>query len=240
MSEILLEARGLALGYGGEPVLRGVDWTVRPGEAWFLLGSNGCGKTTLVRGVLGLLPPLAGSLHLDTTQVTRDQIGFVPQRSRTHTNLPTTVREFVGLGAVGLSASARGERDLADALERSGLEGLDDRDLSALSGGQRQRALVARALVRRPRLMILDEPTEGLDVSSEEVFLETLEALRRDAGLTLVFVTHALHIAARCASHVALFAGGSVRTGPRDELLTAGLLQEAFGVPPERLQALRL
>ena len=238
MSEAVVEARGLALGYGGEPVLSCVDWSVRPGESWFLLGPNGCGKTTLVRGVLGLLRPLAGSLRVGG--VRREEIGFVPQRSRTQPRLPTTVREFVGLGAVGVPAAARRPDDLPRALERCGLEGLGARDLRALSGGQRQRALVARALVRRPRLLILDEPTDGLDVTSEETFLETLEALRRDAGLTLIFVTHALHIAARCASHVALFAGGSVRSGPRDALLAPGPLEEAFGVPPERLAALRL
>ena len=238
MTQAILEAHGLELGYGGQPVLSGVEWTVRAGEAWFLLGSNGSGKTTLVRGVLGLLPPRAGSLRL--AGVRREEIGFVPQRSRAHPNLPTTVGEFVGLGAVGLAANARRPSDLAEALERSGLRGLDGRDLRALSGGQRQRALVARALVRRPRLLIVDEPTEGLDVVSEEDFLQTLEGLRRDSGLTLLFVTHSLHIAARCASHVALFAAGRVQTGPRDELLAPGPLEEAFGVPPERLQVLRL
>lgn len=236
----LISARGLALGYRGQPVLRDVDWTVRSGESWFLLGPNGCGKTTLVRGVLGLLAPLAGTLVRDPIIASLENTGFVPQRSHTNPTLPTTIGEFVALGAVGIPRSARDEEALPWALDRVGLGGFADRDLRALSGGQRQRALVARALVRRPRLLVLDEPTEGVDVASEEVFLETLEALRREEDLTLLFVTHKLRIAARHATHVALFRRGRMRAGPRDAILDPVHLEAAFGVPPDRLDELRL
>ncbi len=236
----VIEARGLALGYRGRPVLVGVDWTVCAGEYWFLLGPNGSGKTTLLRAVLGLLPPSAGTLRRDPDAASLEQTGFVPQRSRTNPTLPTTVREFVGLGAVGLPRAARDPDSLAWALERVGLAGLAGRDLRALSGGQRQRALVARALVRRPRLLVLDEPTAGLDVASAEAFLETIDELHRTERLTLLFVTHELHTAARFATHVALFSDGRVRAGPRDAVLVRADLEAAFGVPPERLDGLRL
>jgi ABC-type cobalamin/Fe3+-siderophores transport system ATPase subunit len=114
------------------------------------------------------------------------------------------------------------------------------RDLRSLSGGQRQRALVARALVRRPRLLVLDEPTEGLDVASEETFLGTIDALHREEHLTLLFVTHKLRTAARYATHVALFTGGGMRAGPRDAVLEPSVLESAFGVPLDRLDELRL
>jgi ABC-type Mn2+/Zn2+ transport system ATPase subunit len=239
--EIVIEARGLALGYGAHLVLSGVDLEVRAGEAWFLLGPNGSGKTTLLSAILGLLPPRAGSLRLHPQLAARDRIGFTPQKSALNPTLPTSVHEFVSLGAVGLrlTRSQRGER-LAWALERAGLAGLAARDLHSLSGGQRQRALVARALVRRPHLMLLDEPTEGLDVASEQALLQTLEALRREEGLTLLFVTHKLRLAARFASHVALFHAGRVVAGPRAATLAREVVEQAFGVPPELLEELRV
>jgi zinc transport system ATP-binding protein len=239
-AETLIEARGLALGYRGEAVVSGVDWSVQAGEYWFLLGPNGSGKTTLLRGVLGLIPPLAGSVHRHPLLGSLENTGFVPQRSHTNPTLPTTIREFVALGAVGIPRESRDPDSLSWALGRVGLGGLAERDLRALSGGQRQRALVARALVRRPRLLVLDEPTEGIDVASEEAFLETLETLRREARLTLRFVTHKLRTAARHASHEALSGNGAVRAGPRDAVLRPAELEAAFGVPVSRLDELRL
>ena len=240
MPRAVIEARGLTLGYRGRAVLSRVDWTVGRGEYWFLLGPNGSGKTTLLRGVLGLLAPFSGSLRRDPATASLEQTGFVPQRSRINPTLPTTVREFVGLGSVGLPRRSRDPGSLDWALARAGLAGLAGHDLRALSGGQRQRALVARALVRRPRLLVLDEPSEGLDVASEEAFLETIDELHRSERLTLLFVTHKLRIAARYATHVALFADGRLRAGPRDAVLVASDLEATFGVPPERLDELRL
>jgi ABC-type Mn2+/Zn2+ transport system ATPase subunit len=236
----VIEVRNLDVGYPRRLVLSGVDWTVRAGEYWFLLGPNGSGKTTLVHAVLGVLQPLAGSIELDPATASLEHTGFVPQRSRTNPTLPTTVREFVSLGAVGLPRTKRDDGSLAWALARAELADLADRDLRALSGGQRQRALVARALVRRPRLLVLDEPTEGLDVASEEAFLATIEQLHREEQLTVLFVTHKLRIAARYATHVALFAEGRVRAGARDQVLVPADLEATFGVPLDRLDELRL
>jgi ABC-type Mn2+/Zn2+ transport system ATPase subunit len=229
---------GLAVGYRGRAVITDVDWTVRAGDYWFLLGPNGSGKTTLLRAVLGLITPLAGSLQRDPELASLPHTGFVPQQSRTNPTLPTTVREFVSLGAVGLRQ--RDPTSLAWSLARVGIADLAQRDLRALSGGQRQRALVARALIRRPRLLVLDEPTEGLDVASEEAFLAAIAELQQEERMTLLFVTHKLRIAARHATHVALFQAGRVRAGPRDAVLVPADLEAAFGVPIERLDELRL
>jgi ABC-type Mn2+/Zn2+ transport system ATPase subunit len=236
----VIEVRNLAVGYPGRRVLADVHWRVSPGEYWFLLGPNGSGKTTLLRAVLGLLQPLAGTIERDPSSASLEHTGFVPQQSRVNPTLPTTVREFVALGAVGLARSARTAGALEWALARVGLPDLAQRDLRALSGGQRQRALVARALVRRPRLLVLDEPTEGLDVASEEGFLATIEDLHREEQLTVLFVTHKLRIAARYATHVALFAAGRVRAGARDAVLVPADLEATFGVPLDRLDELRL
>jgi len=228
--ETLIRACGLGLGYGGQPVVTGIDLEVRAGEVWFLLGPNGSGKTTLLRAVLGLLPAADGELWLHGDVSDRAHVGYVPQRCEWNAALPTTVREFVGLGFVGTrSVAAERTAALRWALERVGLEALARSDFRALSGGQRQRALVARALVRRPRVLLLDEPTEELDVTSAGVLLDTLAQLVREEGTTLVFVTHALALAERFATHVALFSSGRVVAGPRDAVLADGALQRAFG-----------
>jgi zinc transport system ATP-binding protein len=216
----VLRARGARLGYRRQAVLSGVELCVRPGEFWFFLGRNGSGKTTLLRGILGLLAPLAGQLERHPALCARERLGYVPQRSQQNPSLPTTVHEFVTLGFVGIHLDRRRRAEqLAWALERTHLAELVHQDYWALSGGQRQRALVARALVRRPSLLVLDEPTEGFDVPTEESLLRTLADLRAEDGLTILFVTHKLSVAERFATHVALFAEGRVAAGPRDAVL---------------------
>jgi zinc transport system ATP-binding protein len=230
--DILLAAHAVTLGYGTTPVLRDVALSVRAGEFWFLLGPNGEGKTTFLRAVLGALSPRAGHLALHDALADRAALGFVPQRCAPNPILPTTVREFVALGLVGLSL-ALGERQarLEWALAHAGLAGLERQSYWALSGGQRQRALVARALVRRPRLLVLDEPTNHLDFLIEAGILALLADLQREEGTAILFVTHALHLAQRYATHVALFHGGVVEAGPAVELLRPERLARAYGQP---------
>jgi ABC-type cobalamin/Fe3+-siderophores transport system ATPase subunit len=231
MTEAAIETQGLVLGYRGRIVLRDVDITIRPGEFWFLLGPNGAGKTTLLRALLGVLPPLAGRLAFHGDLAGRQRIGVVPQRCDLNPALPTTVREFVLLGTVGARAPRREERDrLAWALEHAGLAGMESRSYWALSGGQRQRALVARALVRRPSLLILDEPTSNLDPAAEDALLRLLNELRRTQELTLVFVTHDVEVAARYGTHLALVSAGRVRAGLARDLLAPDILGDVFGV----------
>jgi ABC-type Mn2+/Zn2+ transport system ATPase subunit len=231
-NESLFTARGLSLGYGERVVLHDVDLEVHQGQYWGWIGPNGSGKSTLLRGFLGLLRPLAGTLDVAPRLVDRARVGYVPQRSELSDALPTTVRELVELGLVR-SAVPRGERGeaVAWALAHAGLTGMERRDLWSLSGGQRQRALVARALVRRPELLVLDEPTEGLDVATQDALLETLGVLHREARLTLIVVTHRLEIARERADHVALFLDGRVSAGPRDVVLGSQAAQNAFRGP---------
>ncbi len=229
--ESLLSARGLRLGYGDRTILDGVELTIRSGEFWFLLGPNGHGKTTLLRALLGRLPPMNGQIERRGEFACPACLGFVPQHCALNPTLPTTVREFVGLGLVGIHAdkSQRRER-LTWALARVGLAGSQHTDYWSLSGGQRQRALVARALVRRPRLLIADEPTSGLDLSVEAILLESLTELNRQERLTLIIVGHDLAVAARYGTHVALIHDGHVHAGPIHEIMTAENLRCAYGV----------
>jgi ABC-type Mn2+/Zn2+ transport system ATPase subunit len=225
-----LSVKGAQLGYPRAVVLENVDLQVGRGEFWFVIGPNGSGKTTLLRTLLGLLEPQDGRVERDSRSASRARTGFVPQQCEFSHALPTTVREFVSLGAIGGDRpSSKREEDLVWALERAQLEGMGDRNYWSLSGGQRQRALVARALVRRPSLLVLDEPTEGMDLGSQEKFLVTVEALHRDEGSTILFVTHHIEIAARYATHVALVYEGQLIADGRDRVLQAELLTRAFG-----------
>src|SRR5262245_23195096 len=228
-ADLLLAAEDLTLRYRGSPVLHGVDLEVRGGEFWFLIGPNGSGKTTLLRAIVGQLRPAAGRLELHPMLRDRAAIGFVPQRCEPNPILPTTVREFVTLGLVGIRASEAERRErLAWALAHVGLDGLERRSYWELSGGQRQRALVARALVRRPRLLILDEPTNNLDFLIERGILDLLAALHREERTTVLFVTHALHLAERYGTHVALFGDGSVAAGLAGALLRPEQLAQYY------------
>jgi ABC-type Mn2+/Zn2+ transport system ATPase subunit len=232
--KVLLKATGLSLGYGRRIILRDVNLTVSPGEFWGFLGANGEGKTTLVRAILGGLVPRAGQLWLDPELGRYECIGFVPQRCDINPTLPTTLGEFTLLGLVGISAAPHERRErLTWALDKVGLGSLEAKDYWALSGGQRQRALVARALVRRPSVLILDEPTNGLDLAAEDALLRFLAALNQKEHLTILFVTHNIAIAARYASHLALFHGGTVVSGSREQTLNRQTLAHAYGVGVE-------
>ncbi len=229
-TNVLFDARALALGYGRNVILRDVTLTVHGGEYWFLLGPNGTGKTTLLRTLLGMLPPHGGSLRRDAAGAPA-HVGFVPQHAALAPTLPTTVREVVSLGLVGLDLT-RAERRLRihEALDQVDLEGASARDYWALSGGQQQRTLVARALARRPRVLVLDEPMSGLDLVAEDRLLPLLAAWHRERGLTILYVTHAVALARRYASHVCLFARGSAIAGARDEVLVPANLEATYGV----------
>jgi ABC-type Mn2+/Zn2+ transport system ATPase subunit len=228
--KVVIAVEGLALAYGRRKVLDAIDLEIREGDFCFFIGPNGSGKTTLIRAILGMLRPRAGRLWLNSDLARLDRVGFVPQRSDLNTALATTVREFVLLGLAGIAVHRREQaKRLQWALARVGLEPLAGADYWSLSGGQRQRTLVARALVRRPRLLILDEPTKGLDLPSEEAFVRLTADLNRQESLTVIFVSHDVALAARHATSVALFSSGTVVFGSPDTVLTAANLQRAYG-----------
>lgn len=226
----ILVATDLCLGYGDHTVLQDVNLEVRAGEFWVFLGQNGSGKTTLLRAFLGLIAPRSGHIWLHPQRAHREHIGFVPQRCDLNPTLPTTVQEFVLLGLVGLRLSRREESErLSSALDKMGLAERAESNYWSLSGGQRQRALVARALVRRPTLLILDEPTNNLDLATEDALLQLLGTLNKDEQQTLLFVTHDIAVAARYATHIGLLHAGTVLAGPRRTVLTKSNLEPIYG-----------
>lgn len=225
-SDVVLETTNLSVGYGNLVVLGRVNLTIRAGELWFVLGRNGSGKTTLLHALLGLLKPQAGRLHRQVA----NGVGFVPQRCDINPTLPITIREFVGLGLVGTGLNRATQMEYLDrALRTLGLDQLGHKNYWTLSGGQRQRALVARALVRRPALLILDEPTNNLDLAAENDFLQTLADIHKREHNTSLFVTHNLGLAERYATHIGLVAQGTVIAGPKAQVLNESNLDRVYG-----------
>ncbi|WP_410815430.1 metal ABC transporter ATP-binding protein [Micromonospora sp. 050-3] len=188
------------VGYDGRPVLRDISLTVTAGEVVAILGANGSGKSTLIRAVLGLVPISAGSVILFDRPLRRfrqwARIGYVPQRLGAGGGVPATVREVVASGRLArrgvLRPPGRADRSAVDAALRA--VGLADRagdPVSTLSGGQQQRTLIARALAGQPELLVLDEPTAGVDAASQEAFAGALRDFVSEGG-TVLLVAHEL------------------------------------------------
>jgi iron complex transport system ATP-binding protein len=233
----VLEARGLGVGYRGRLVGRDIDFDLAAGEVLCLLGPNGGGKTTLFRTLLGILPPLAGTVRLDgrplaewSRQALATRLAYVPQ---THAGLLAfTVEEVVLMGRTArlprFATPSPADRAMARrCLERLGIGQLGDRLYTEISGGERQLALIARALAQEAAVLILDEPTASLDFGNQLRVLREIDALRNQ-GLSILMSTHQPEHALRVADRVALLkAGRIVAQGGRD-LTTASALADLY------------
>ncbi len=186
----------VSLGYGGVVVSERVSFCVQKGDYFCIVGENGSGKSTLMKVLLGLLPPLGGQVvwREDTR---RSDIGYLPQRSEVQADFPASVREVVLSGCVGRSDfrlwASRAHRQRAKAcMERLAIAELGERSFRQLSGGQQQRVLLARALCSAETILLLDEPTAGLDPHAASEFYELVRHLNREEGVTVIMVTHDL------------------------------------------------
>jgi zinc transport system ATP-binding protein len=211
----------------GVPVLADVDLTVEEGEFVAVAGPNGGGKTTLIRLVLGLERPLVGTIDVFGRPATKRgrsrRIGYLPQRAGTEGEAPVTVRELVSAGRLAPSGIVgplrRADRDAVDAA--IGRVGLADRagvPLRTLSGGLRQRAFIAKALATEPALLVLDEPTTGVDAESQGSLASLLDELRGELGVTILYVSHEFGAVERVVQRLVLVRGGIVFDGAPGEL----------------------
>jgi zinc transport system ATP-binding protein len=184
MSEALIRLDGVAVSFNGQPVLDDVQLSVQPGEIVTLIGPNGAGKTTLVRVVLGLLQPDSGNVR----RAPRLRIGYMPQKLHVDATLPLSVLRFLRL-VPGVDR----KRALA-ALAEVGAEQVIDSPLQSISGGEMQRVLLARALLREPQLLVLDEPVQGVDVAGQAELYRLISRLRERHGCGVLMVSHDLHL----------------------------------------------
>jgi ABC-type Mn2+/Zn2+ transport system ATPase subunit len=230
----LVRFDGVALGYGRRTILSDLSFAVSEGDFLGLVGPNGAGKTTVLRAILGTLRPLSGTL----TRAAGLRFGYVPQRDQVDYNFPLKVVDVVLMGRydrIGLGRRP-GKDDRARAmaaLEHVGIPELAGRPLKDLSGGQKQRTLIARALVGEPNVLVLDEPTNGMDLVSTTQILGLVRELHERDGLTVIMVSHALNEVANYVARIALVVGGGFRIGTVDEIMTEPVLSEMYGIPVE-------
>lgn len=215
----LLAAKGLTVRFGGADILAGVSLTINPAEIVTIVGPNGSGKSTLLRALLGIQSLAAG-------QVTRRpglRLGYVPQRLHIDRPMPMTARRFLSLPSRCTDAQAK------QVLTRCGVAGVENRQLADLSGGQLQRVLLARALLNEPELLILDEPTQGLDQPGEAAFYQLIEDVRRETGAAVLLVSHDLHVVMAASDRVICLNGHVCCEGTPDVVRDAPEYRALFG-----------
>jgi ABC-type Mn2+/Zn2+ transport system ATPase subunit len=231
-----VQIRGADCGYPGRgAVLRGADLVIGPGGFVGAVGPSGSGKTTLIRALTGQCRLLAGSVRVFGEPVRRGrpcrQVGYVPQVGTVDPAFPITVEQVAtqGLGGRPPPWPDRRQRAIVAALlDRLGLSGLARRPIGELSGGELQRTFLARALVRRPRLLLLDEPTSGVDLKTRHDILHLLADLNAD-GITILLTTHDLNFVAAHLPRVVCLAGRVVADGTPEQVLRPPVLREAYG-----------
>ncbi|MFN0068633.1 MAG: metal ABC transporter ATP-binding protein [Limisphaerales bacterium] len=236
--EPVVDVRGLNVRLGGRLVLADVTLRIVAGEMVALIGPNGAGKTTLLRCLLGLQAAEAGEIRLfGETDLRRalPRLGYVPQRLAIERGFHLTVREFLALRAPGAGRwfwrpRAATDAALGEAARELGVDRLLDLLVATLSGGQLQRVLIAFSLLGRPQLLLLDEPTAGVDAPGEQSFYELISDVQRRRGLTVVLVSHDLSLVHRHATWVCALNGRICCEGRPDDVIQTDALRAAFGL----------
>lgn len=216
----LLEAESLTVRHGGAAVLDDVSLTLEPGEIVTIVGPNGSGKSTLLRALLGIQPLSGGRVTLRPGL----RVGYVPQKLHIDQGLPLTVRRFLSLPHRHTAAEA------AHVMVRVGMAGMEGRQMVGLSGGQFQRVLLARALLAKPELLVLDEPTQGLDQPGEAAFYTLIEEVRAEMGCAILMVSHDLHVVMSASDRVICLNGHVCCQGTPHVVSNAPEYRALFGV----------
>lgn len=235
----MLATRALSLAHGKETILRDVSLTFHPSEVTALIGPNGAGKSTLLRALFGLHPPQAGTLVMEDRALSdwrladwQARIGYMPQDNGVHGSL--TALETILLGSLeelSLRLSESVLRRAAESLDRFGLLALSERRLETLSGGQRQLVYFAQAMMRAPKILLLDEPVSALDLRHQRILLRHVRETTKAGTLITVAVLHDLNLAIAYADRVVLMDEGRiVADGTPAEVLTPANLADVYGI----------
>jgi len=215
----LIDVKNLDVGYGANIVLRNVSMVLDAGEIVTIVGPNGSGKTSLLRAIIGALPPQKGEVTLKPGL----KIGYVPQRLQIDRTLPITVERFLRL-----TQPVTAEECTA-ALTAAGVPDLRGRQMSQLSGGQFQRVLLARALIVKPDVLLLDEATQGLDQSGSAAFYQQIERVSRETGCAILMISHELHVVMSASDRVICINGHICCEGTPDVVASAPEYRALFG-----------
>ena len=234
MNTATISADHLCVGYGKHPVVEGVMLDMHPGELLVLIGTNGSGKSTLLKTLAGLIHPVHGDLHVLGQHAGQlpTRVAYLPQHPVSSHTLPLQVRDVVTMGRfahLGLfKRTSSSDRDIvSSAMQRTGIDAQANKPIRDLSGGQQQRTHLAQVLAREAEILLLDEPTAGLDINGRKLVAELIAA-ERARGVTVVMATHELADAEQATS-VMLLAQRVVSMGPPKEALRDEYLRECFG-----------
>jgi len=235
MDEMLAVER-VTVAYPGRQVLSDISFTLLAGAFCGLIGANGSGKTTLLRTILGFETPLSGHIRIAgrTGKSGRHSVGYVPQKIQLATDIPLRARDLVELGLTGhrlglpLPCKSRAER-VAQMLDSVGAASFADQRIGNLSGGQQQRVLIAHALIRRPKLLLLDEPLANLDIRAVAEIVHLLHTLSREHGITILVSAHDMNPLLGAMDQVVYLANGRAASGPTDQVVRTKVLSDLYG-----------
>jgi|SRR5687768_16598472 len=232
-----VRVRDLTVGYDGRPVLQDADLEIEWGRLVGVIGPNGSGKSTLIKSIVGTLRPMSGSVEVGgypaASRGARRLVGYVPQREVVNWDFPVTVADVVMMGRTARLGwltfpGADDRRAVHDALDLVGMGGMSGRQISQLSGGQQQRVFLARALSGGGKLLLLDEPLNGVDASTQEAIGTLLRAIRGDGG-TIVMATHDLQLAASWCDSLVMVNHAIIAHAPPEEALRPEVLRGTYG-----------
>ncbi|MDL0430854.1 zinc ABC transporter ATP-binding protein ZnuC [Marinobacter sp. TBZ242] len=218
--EALVELKQLTVSFDDRTVVDHVDLRVRRGDIITIIGPNGAGKTTLIKAVLGIQPVSGGSL----TMAPGLTIGYVPQHLTLETTLPISVRRFMLL-------SGRPQQECLTALAQTGVEHLFNASVHHLSGGEKQRLLLARALARRPDLLVLDEPAQGVDINGQAALYDLIRSLRDELNCGVIMISHDLHLVMAATDKVICLNQHVCCSGYPEDISHDPAFIETFGQP---------
>lgn len=235
MKQSVIRFEEVSLGYGEKPILNGLNFAVARGDFLGIVGPNGAGKTTILKGILGIIKPSQGRIIFKEGNSSGLQVGYVPQRESLDEIFPFTVSEIVMMGRYrsvvpGQRPGPKDRASVEKVLHELGISELAGRLYRDISGGQKQRALIARALVGNPEVLILDEPTNGMDLSSQKAILDLIRYLHEGKELTVVLVSHLLNEVATYAEQLALVDQGFFQIGPSEEILREENLSQLYSI----------
>jgi len=240
MKPPVIQFSDATLAYPRGIALRHVTLSIAQGEFIGIIGPNGSGKTTLLKAILGLLCPTEGTVRVFDCSCHklrchhRARIGYLPQKDQVDPDFPITVRETVMMGRYGAIGLLRRPSDTDRELVHRALEAVEmdkqiDAPLGHLSGGQQQRVLIARALAQQPEVLLLDEPTTGIDAPTQHSIIRLVSRLHREMKLTILFVTHDINTISPYADRIALINRKLFAVGPPSEVLNKETLSEIYG-----------
>lgn len=233
MSDALITLEDLSIGYDGQPILAGISLSIPPSSFTAILGANGSGKSTLLKTLLGLQPPLSGNIEVAQLDHGAPVFGYVPQAIQFDPLYPLTGFDVALMGTYGRVRPGRlvpaSERAFArECLRATAADGFAHKRFNQLSGGQKQRVLIARALATKPDILVLDEPTAGVDAVATRGLLEFISQIHLEQKLTVLLVTHDLPLVRKHAQRVIWLHEGKILHGTVADLFTRERMTEIF------------